>query len=172
MAQLASASGLGPEGPVFESQYPDSRGKPKRFSSFLYSFLPPPFSLLPLLGFLLAFVSGSVLFPSAFAGVLCLPLCWGSLSSAFVLVFCFLPHSQSFASSLRLSPFLSSASASVVCPPLLPWSFASYLILSPFLPSVPVFSINLIIGLRNGNGRGEESPPKLPTAARRSWRAA
>ena len=23
MAQLASASGLGPEGPVFESQYPD-----------------------------------------------------------------------------------------------------------------------------------------------------
>ena len=25
MAQLASASGLGPEGPVFESQYPDSR---------------------------------------------------------------------------------------------------------------------------------------------------
>ena len=24
MAQLASASGLGPEGPVFESQYPDS----------------------------------------------------------------------------------------------------------------------------------------------------
>ena len=26
MAQLASASGLGPEGPVFESQYPDIRG--------------------------------------------------------------------------------------------------------------------------------------------------
>ncbi len=25
MAQLASASGLGPEGPVFESQYPDLR---------------------------------------------------------------------------------------------------------------------------------------------------
>ena len=25
VAQLASASGLGPEGPVFESQYPDKR---------------------------------------------------------------------------------------------------------------------------------------------------
>ena len=25
MAQLASASGLGPEGPVFESQYPDKK---------------------------------------------------------------------------------------------------------------------------------------------------
>ncbi len=28
MAQLASASGLGPEGPVFESQYPDIQQKP------------------------------------------------------------------------------------------------------------------------------------------------
>ena len=27
VAQLASASGLGPEGPVFESQYPDLQGK-------------------------------------------------------------------------------------------------------------------------------------------------
>ena len=27
MAQLASASGLGPEGPVFESQYPDTKEK-------------------------------------------------------------------------------------------------------------------------------------------------
>ena len=26
VAQLASASGLGPEGPVFESQYPDLKG--------------------------------------------------------------------------------------------------------------------------------------------------
>ena len=28
VAQLASASGLGPEGPVFESQYPDIQQKP------------------------------------------------------------------------------------------------------------------------------------------------
>ena len=27
VAQLASASGLGPEGPVFESQYPDIQGR-------------------------------------------------------------------------------------------------------------------------------------------------
>ena len=27
VAQLASASGLGPEGPVFESQYPDIQAK-------------------------------------------------------------------------------------------------------------------------------------------------
>lgn len=33
MAQLASASGLGPEGPVFESQYPD-----KEEAKFVFSF--------------------------------------------------------------------------------------------------------------------------------------
>ena len=32
MAQLASASGLGPEGPVFESQYPDIL--PKELTDF------------------------------------------------------------------------------------------------------------------------------------------
>ncbi len=32
MAQLASASGLGPEGPVFESQYPDFKGRANIFS--------------------------------------------------------------------------------------------------------------------------------------------
>ena len=33
VAQLASASGLGPEGPVFESQYPDFKGRAKDISS-------------------------------------------------------------------------------------------------------------------------------------------
>ena len=39
VAQLASASGLGPEGPVFESQYPDSRGWLKSHPLFLCIFL-------------------------------------------------------------------------------------------------------------------------------------
>ena len=161
---MASASGLGPEGPVFESQYPDSRGKPKRFSSFFY--IPFSCRLFP---FCLCLGSFSLCF---WISPFPLRFCWGSLSSAFALVFCFLPHSQSFSSSLRPSPFLSSASPSVVCPQPPSWSFASYLILSTFLPFAPVISINFIFGFRNGNGRGEESPPKLPTAARRSWRAA
>ena len=37
MAQLASASGLGPEGPVFESQYPDIQQKPADFQQ-VFSF--------------------------------------------------------------------------------------------------------------------------------------
>ena len=37
VAQLASASGLGPEGPVFESQYPDLQGKKlTEISEFLF----------------------------------------------------------------------------------------------------------------------------------------
>ena len=41
MAQLASASGLGPEGPVFESQYPDKKveknsGSCTKLSEFLH----------------------------------------------------------------------------------------------------------------------------------------
>ena len=37
MAQLASASGLGPEGPVFESQYPDIQKKNSLiFSEFFF----------------------------------------------------------------------------------------------------------------------------------------
>ena len=37
VAQLASASGLGPEGPVFESQYPDNQArKLTDFSGFLF----------------------------------------------------------------------------------------------------------------------------------------
>ena len=39
MAQLASASGLGPEGPVFESQYPDLIKKPADFSAGFFVFL-------------------------------------------------------------------------------------------------------------------------------------
>ena len=35
MAQLASASGLGPEGPVFESQYPDKKETLKNVSFFV-----------------------------------------------------------------------------------------------------------------------------------------
>ena len=38
MAQLASASGLGPEGPVFESQYPDLEERNRRNSVSLFSF--------------------------------------------------------------------------------------------------------------------------------------
>ena len=38
MAQLASASGLGPEGPVFESQYPDFKKLSDFWQLFLYSF--------------------------------------------------------------------------------------------------------------------------------------
>ena len=40
VAQLASASGLGPEGPVFESQYPDKATETE--SSASVSFLYPP----------------------------------------------------------------------------------------------------------------------------------
>ena len=36
VAQLASASGLGPEGPVFESQYPD-KAEAEMFPLFLYT---------------------------------------------------------------------------------------------------------------------------------------
>ena len=46
VAQLASASGLGPEGPVFESQYPDKRAVDFQLLFFLFTFdaalLPPP----------------------------------------------------------------------------------------------------------------------------------
>ena len=41
MAQLASASGLGPEGPVFESQYPDSRADDSSRIVRFFSPLPP-----------------------------------------------------------------------------------------------------------------------------------
>ena len=37
VAQLASASGLGPEGPVFESQYPDKRSNLRIASFFCIS---------------------------------------------------------------------------------------------------------------------------------------
>ena len=39
VAQLASASGLGPEGPVFESQYPDIK-RDKLYSLSLFLFQP------------------------------------------------------------------------------------------------------------------------------------
>ena len=39
VAQLASASGLGPEGPVFESQYPD-KAEAEMFPLFLYTPIP------------------------------------------------------------------------------------------------------------------------------------
>ena len=38
VAQLASASGLGPEGPVFESQYPDFRKADLRIGLFFIIF--------------------------------------------------------------------------------------------------------------------------------------
>ena len=38
MAQLASASGLGPEGPVFESQYPDNGAVDFQLLFFLFTF--------------------------------------------------------------------------------------------------------------------------------------
>ena len=38
VAQLASASGLGPEGPVFESQYPDKRVVDFQLLFFLSNF--------------------------------------------------------------------------------------------------------------------------------------
>lgn len=41
MAQLASASGLGPEGPVFESQYPDSRADDSSRIVRFFCPLPP-----------------------------------------------------------------------------------------------------------------------------------
>lgn len=41
MAQLASASGLGPEGPVFESQYPDSRADDSSRVVRFFCPLPP-----------------------------------------------------------------------------------------------------------------------------------
>ena len=40
VAQLASASGLGPEGPVFESQYPDFKATIIDSCFFLYIFGP------------------------------------------------------------------------------------------------------------------------------------
>ena len=40
VAQLASASGLGPEGPVFESQYPDNRAVDFQLLFFLFTFDP------------------------------------------------------------------------------------------------------------------------------------
>ncbi len=41
MAQLASASGLGPEGPVFESQYPDGKADDSSRIVRFFSPLPP-----------------------------------------------------------------------------------------------------------------------------------
>ena len=41
VAQLASASGLGPEGPVFESQYPDFKEEAV-FCFLLFNFKPAP----------------------------------------------------------------------------------------------------------------------------------
>ena len=41
MAQLASASGLGPEGPVFESLYPDKKADRNPVSFFLFPPAPP-----------------------------------------------------------------------------------------------------------------------------------
>lgn len=41
MAQLASASGLGPEGPVFESQYPDSEADDSSRIIRFFCPLPP-----------------------------------------------------------------------------------------------------------------------------------
>ena len=38
VAQLASASGLGPEGPVFESQYPDKGAVDFQLLFFLFTF--------------------------------------------------------------------------------------------------------------------------------------
>ena len=38
VAQLVSASGLGPEGPVFESQYPDKRAVDFQLLFFLFTF--------------------------------------------------------------------------------------------------------------------------------------
>ena len=38
VAQLASASGLGPEGPVFESQYPDKGAVDFQLLFFLFNF--------------------------------------------------------------------------------------------------------------------------------------
>ena len=38
VAQLASASGLGPEGPVFESQYPDNGAVDFQLLFFLFNF--------------------------------------------------------------------------------------------------------------------------------------
>ena len=50
VAQLASASGLGPEGPVFESQYPDKRAVDFQLLFFLFTFdsasFCPHFSLV------------------------------------------------------------------------------------------------------------------------------
>ena len=43
MAQLASASGLGPEGPVFESQYPDfSEAAITKDGCFFFYYFPGP----------------------------------------------------------------------------------------------------------------------------------
>ena len=45
VAQLASASGLGPEGPVFESQYPDLQKQLSEIQMVAFFFYPPfPFN--------------------------------------------------------------------------------------------------------------------------------
>ena len=46
MAQLASASGLGPEGPVFESQYPDIETETDLPASVSFLYLPDTESII------------------------------------------------------------------------------------------------------------------------------
>lgn len=46
MAQLASASGLGPEGPVFESQYPDIETETDSPASVSFLYLPDTESII------------------------------------------------------------------------------------------------------------------------------
>ena len=56
MAQLVSASGLGPEGPVFESQYPDTN--PKQLLEFqVVAFFYTVFLLCDAKSVTLAFVA-------------------------------------------------------------------------------------------------------------------
>ena len=50
VAQLASASGLGPEGPVFESQYPDIEGNSLIFSGFLFLWYNGHFGIMDIFG--------------------------------------------------------------------------------------------------------------------------
>ena len=45
VAQLASASGLGPEGPVFESQYPDNGAVDFQLLFFLFNFALLPMTM-------------------------------------------------------------------------------------------------------------------------------
>lgn len=52
MAQLASASGLGPEGPVFESQYPDKE-REVYASLFLSGYAGSPHVMFTKLSFIL-----------------------------------------------------------------------------------------------------------------------